>query len=188
MDVREAIDRAEVNSVSCLAGIEMQLQNDNYSSEDFALRPACPGDEGFLYELYCGTRIEEISAWGWNAAQQEAFLRLQFNAQRQHYDLTYEGADHNLILLGDKPIGRILVFESEREYVLVDIALLRERRCGGIGTSVIQALLGRAKQTGRAVHLHVERNNRARRLYERLGFEIVGDTGVYFKMEWQPEF
>jgi len=165
----------------------MTAQNENHEVAGVVLRPVTPDDEGFLYELYCDTRIEEIAPWGWNAAQQEAFFRLQFNAQRQHYDLTYEGADHKLILVDDNPIGRILVFEAADHYVLVDIALLRELRGSGIGTSLIQTLLGRAKQTGKAVHLHVERNNRARRLYERLGFEIAGDTGVYFNMEWQPE-
>jgi hypothetical protein len=28
--------------------------------------------------------------------------------------------------------------------------------------------------------------NRARRLYERLGFSIVGDEGVYWALEWTP--
>lgn len=151
------------------------------------LRTTNPGDESFLYDLYCSTRNEEIAAWGWDASQQEAFLRLQFNAQRQHYDLSYEGADHKIILLDDQPVGRILVFDCEREYVLVDIALLPQLRGNGIGTQLIQTLLDEAGHSGKPVVLHVEKHNRARRLYERLGFETVGDTGVYFKMEWRPE-
>ncbi len=34
--------------------------------------------------------------------------------------------------------------------------------------------------------MHVERNNRARRLYERLGFRAVeGGDGVYDRLEWR---
>ena len=151
------------------------------------LRTANPDDEAFLHELYCSTRSEEISGWGWDASQQQAFLRLQFIAQRQHYEMAYEGADHKIVLLEDRPAGRILVFRSEQEYVLVDIALLPDQRGGGIGTALILKLLDEAKHAGKGVSLHVEKHNRARKLYQRLGFETVGDSGVYFKMEWRPD-
>jgi len=150
------------------------------------LRTANSDDEAFLYELYCSTRNEEMAAWGWDASQQQAFLRLQFSAQRQHYEIAYEGADHKILLLEDRPAGRILVFRSEHEFVLVDIALLPDQRGSGIGTALILELLDEAKQAGKVVSLHVEKHNRARRLYERLGFETIEDTGVYFQMEWRP--
>jgi ribosomal protein S18 acetylase RimI-like enzyme len=35
---------------------------------------------------------------------------------------------------------------------------------------------------GRAIMLHVEKQSRAVRLYERLGFVICGDVGMYFAM------
>lgn len=150
------------------------------------LRPALPDDEAFLYELYCTTRAEEIAAWGWNPSQQEMFLRLQFTAQRQHYGLAYEGAEHAIIVVNTRPAGRILVFRSELELVLVDIALLPDQRCSGIGTALIQDLLDEGKRGGKPVSLHVATHNRARRLYDRLGFETIEDTGMYFKMEWRP--
>jgi ribosomal protein S18 acetylase RimI-like enzyme len=33
--------------------------------------------------------------------------------------------------------------------------------------------------------LHVESRNRARSLYERLGFTIVCEDGIYIEMRWQ---
>ena len=36
----------------------------------------------------------------------------------------------------------------------------------------------------KAVRIHVERNNPALHLYERLGFRQIGDTGVYLLLEW----
>jgi ribosomal protein S18 acetylase RimI-like enzyme len=152
----------------------------------FALRPACAGDEAFLFELYCTTRNEEIAAWGLDSSQQEILLRMQFNAQRQHYELAYEAQEHSIIMVGNRPTGRIMVFRSEHEFVLVDIALLPDARSMGIGTALIVKLLTEAEQAGKPVSLHVEKDNRARSLYERLGFEIREDTGIYFKMEWRP--
>ena len=153
----------------------------------FDLRPACADDEAFLFELYCTTRNEEIAAWGLDSSQQEILLRMQFNAQRQHYELAYEATEHSIILAENRPTGRIMVFRSEHEFVLVDIALLPDARGRGIGTALIADLLTEAERAGKPVSLHVAKDNRARRLYERLGFEICEDTGMYFKMELLPE-
>lgn len=121
------------------------------------------------------------------STQQEMLLRMQFNAQRQHYELAYEALEHSIILVGNRPRGRIMVFRSEREFVLVDVALLPDARGMGIGTALIADLLTEAERAGKPVSLHVAKDNRARRLYERLGFEIREDTGMYFKMESRPQ-
>lgn len=149
------------------------------------MREACDGDEPFLYDLYASTRAEEMAAWGLEAAQQEMFLELQFSAQRRHYEMAYAEADHRVVLFDGKPAGRLLVFRSELEIILVDIALLPEHRNRGIGAALIDELLGEAERSSKPVRLHVVKENRARRLYERLGFEIIQDLGIHFKMEWR---
>lgn len=151
------------------------------------LRLASQDDEPFLYALYCSTRMKEMAAWGLDESQQKTFLELQFTARERHYDIAFSGADHRIILCDARPAGRMLVYRSEREIRLVDIALLPEHRSGGIGASLIQALLDEAKSTGKSVTLHVDKSNRAAHLYERLGFSVIGDTGGSFKMEWQPD-
>lgn len=151
------------------------------------LRLATPKDEQFLYELYCSTRAEEMAAWGLDQAQQKVFLELQFKARQRHYDIAFSGAEHKIILCDDRPIGRILVYRSEHEIRLVDIALLTEHRSKGVGASLIEALLEESRTTGKSVTLHVDKISRAARLYERLGFSVTGDTGGSFKMEWQSE-
>lgn len=160
--------------------------SDYCKPDSLAWRPAVADDDAFLYKLYCTTRLAEMAGWGWNEAQQETFLRMQFTAQRHHYEIAYPGAAHTILLFDDQPAGRLLVFRSKLENVLVDIALLPEKRGIGIGTALILELLEEANKAGKPVRLHVERHNRARGLYERLGFEIIEDTGIYFKMEWRP--
>jgi ribosomal protein S18 acetylase RimI-like enzyme len=152
-----------------------------------SLRDAQPEDESFLYELHASTREQEMSALGWDAAQREMFLKLQFNAQRQHYEIAYPNAEHKIIVFGDRPAGRILVFRSEREIVLVDIALLPMHRGSGAGTALIKSLIDEAAAKHLPVRLHVEKHNSAFRLYQRLGFSVIGDTGVYYEMERLPE-
>jgi ribosomal protein S18 acetylase RimI-like enzyme len=151
------------------------------------LRSALPDDEDFLYQLYCTTRSEEIGAWGLEPAQQEMLLKLQFTAQRRHYDIAFPGAEHRIILRDGCLAGRILVFRSKHEIRLVDIALLKENRGAGVGASLMRGLIAEAQAAGKPVVLHVEKQNRAARLYERLGFTTTGDTGGHYRMEWRPD-
>ncbi len=59
------------------------------------------------------------------------------------------------------------------------MAVVPGRRGQGIGAALLAAVLDRARQRGdRAVSLSVEDgNDTARRLYERLGFRVVGRVG-----------
>jgi ribosomal protein S18 acetylase RimI-like enzyme len=149
------------------------------------LRSAGLADEAFLYELYAGTRAEEMAAWGWGAAQQRAFLDLQFRGRQAHY-AEYPNPDHKIIVEDGRPVGRLFLSRPRDEIRLVDIALLPEVRGRGIGTALIQGLFEEALSARKVVRLHVEKFNRAQQLYLRLGFRIVGDAPSHYFMEWNP--
>lgn len=149
-------------------------------------RPELPEDEPFLSKLYATTREVEMALTGWDTAQQEAFLRMQFQFQTTHYRNYYGDASFQIILLHDEPIGRIYVHYGPAEIRLMDIALLPQNRGSGIGRSVIDNLLAEAVLLDKRVTLHVERFNRALHLYERLGFRPIEDQGVNLFMEWRP--
>jgi ribosomal protein S18 acetylase RimI-like enzyme len=51
---------------------------------------------------------------------------------------------------------------------------------------LLKRILDEAGAAGKAVRIHVERNNPAMRLYERLGFQPVEEHGIYWLMEWKP--
>lgn len=120
----------------------------------------------------------------WDAAQKDIFLRSQFHAQRVHYEKYFPQAAHDIILWGDRPAGRLYVDRTGEAIHIVDIALLSEYRRAGVGTALLSDLLREARDSGKVVRIHVEKQNPALRLYERLGFQIQNDTGVYFLMEW----
>ncbi len=148
-----------------------------------SLRPYRTDDQNFLFKLYAATLQQEISAWGWSSAQQEAFLRMQFNAQQQSYGMTYADADHQIVVFDDNPIGRILVLRKPEAALLVDIALLPEYRGRGIGGGLVRELIEQCNKSKVAVRLQVLRTNPAQRLYERLGFRKTGEDELYFQME-----
>jgi len=62
-----------------------------------SLRTYSHGDQGFLFKLYYSTRMDELAPLGWPAAQQEAFLRMQFTAQQRWYESAYGQSEHQIV-------------------------------------------------------------------------------------------
>ncbi|HEX9373567.1 MAG TPA: GNAT family N-acetyltransferase [Roseiflexaceae bacterium] len=151
-----------------------------------SFRPICADDEPFLRHVYASTRLEELAPLGWSVEQQAAFLNQQFDAQHHHYQQYYTDAEFLMILLDERPIGRLYVARWPTQIALIDIALLPEYRSAGIGSRLLRALLDEAAAAGKPLRIHVEKFNPALRLYQRLGFYPIEDKGVYWYMEWSP--
>ena len=151
-----------------------------------SLRTIVPGDQEFLFTVYSSTREEELARVDWNAAQKESFLRMQFEAQSKSYAENYPGAEFQMILLDGEPVGRLYVDRRADEIRIVDIALLPEARGRGIGSALLNQILDQARAAGLPISIHVERMNPALHLYQRLGFRLLEDKGVYLLMEWTP--
>jgi ribosomal protein S18 acetylase RimI-like enzyme len=165
------------------------------------LRAFRDDDLEFLCELYASTRADEMALLiDWSQEQKQTFLRQQFDAQHGYYQQQYPAARYDVIELEGQRIGRLYVAElgageraeaSEQpgqraELRLMDIALLPEHRNRGMGEALVRELLDEAAAAGRLVSLHVEENNPARRLYQRLGFRDVADVSFYKLMHWEP--
>jgi ribosomal protein S18 acetylase RimI-like enzyme len=147
---------------------------------------ALAGDEEFLFSVYAGTRVEEMDLVDWNAAQKQAFLHMQFRAQDHFYKENYPGAEYQVILLDGQPVGRLYLHRRSDEIRIMDITLLPEFRGRGIGTALLRNILEEAVKKCLPVTIHVERFNPALHLYERLGFCLAEDKGVYYFMKWSP--
>lgn len=150
-------------------------------------RPVTESDRTFLLQLYSSTRTAELSLTGWTAGQQQIFLQQQFTAQHTYYRENFPQASFMLILKDEKPVGRLYTDRRSDEIRLIDIALLPEYRGAGLGTMLLKDLCNEAQRAGKPLRMHVEKFNPALRLYQRLGFSHIADTGVYFLMEWAPE-
>lgn len=151
--------------------------------QSISFRPICADDMPFLYRLYASTRETELSIVPWSPQEKEDFLRMQFHAQHVYYQEHYADARFEVILCDEQPAGRLYVQRRNDEIRVVDIALLPEFQRHGIGGKIMRDLIDEAHASGIPVRIHVEQNNPAMRLYERLGFEKISETGVYFLME-----
>src|SRR5215472_18423508 len=152
-----------------------------------SLRPGEPGDQEFLFKLYASTRQAEIEALAWNPAQQEAFLRMQFNAQRRWYAMAYPAAAEQIVEVDGQPAGRLMVAKGEGAVAtLVDISLLLEHRGCGIGGGLLRELLDQCRHDQTSLRLQVLKTNPAARLYDRLGFRKVDEDDLYLHMENKP--
>jgi ribosomal protein S18 acetylase RimI-like enzyme len=112
------------------------------------------------------------------------FLDMQFRAQHAHYQQHYPQADWLVTMRGGEDVGRLYIERWPSQHCIIDIALLPAHRGRGLGSALLRDLLDEAATAGKAVSIHVEKNNPAMRLYHRLGFTTEADKGVYDLMRW----
>ncbi len=141
-------------------------------------------DLPFLVVVYASTRTEELAVTPWTDAEKVAFLQMQFQAQHAHYQQYYPEADWLVTMRGGEDIGRLYIERWPSEHCIIDIAFLPDHRGKGLGEALLRDLLDEAAAAGKAVSIHVEKYNRAMRLYRRLGFTTEEDKGVYDLMRW----
>jgi ribosomal protein S18 acetylase RimI-like enzyme len=152
----------------------------------YRLRPMREEDMPFLRRVYASTRREELAQTGWNPEQTAVFLQFQFDAQHDHYTKHYPDASFDVIEVGGEQAGRLYVSRTAETIRIIDIALLDEFRNRGLGATILQEILRESNCSKVPVSIHVEQDNPARRLYERLGFSAIGQTGIYYLMERPP--
>jgi GNAT superfamily N-acetyltransferase len=150
-------------------------------------RVSTDADVALLAAIYASTRLEEVASTGWTEEMQQQFLAHQADAQHRHYQRHYPDAEWLVIERGGEAIGRLYLEQWSNEIRLIDIALLPHARGGGIGGAILADLMDMSRAAGKALSIHVERNNPAMRLYLRLGFARIDEHGIYDLMEWRPD-
>lgn len=170
-----------------VAGPALAL-GDALRARGVALRSETEADQDFLCRLYVSVRWEELLPLAdWSDLQKLDFLSQQFAAQTAHYRNAYGGSEFAIIERHGQPIGRIYLFRGRHDIRIIDISLMPEARGQGLGTLILQAVFAEAVAAGgKTVSIHVEVYNPAQRLYQRLGFTRIGESGPYHLMEWRP--
>jgi ribosomal protein S18 acetylase RimI-like enzyme len=148
-------------------------------------RRIADADLPFLARVYASTRKEELAATSMTEVQKAAFLLLQFRAQHTHYQKHYPQADWLVTMRGGEDIGRLYIERWPSQHRIIDIAFLPEHRGKGAGEALLRDLMDEAAAAGKDVSIHVEKYNPAMRLYQRLGFQVEEDKGVYDLMRWK---
>jgi GNAT superfamily N-acetyltransferase len=153
---------------------------------ELILRSITVDDLPFLCQVYTSIRTEELAQTDWTDEQKAAFLQQQFTAQHEYYRANYPAARFQIVEWQGTPIGRLYVDRWVDQIRIMDIALLPDQRGRGVGTQLLETILSEGRQAGLPVTIHVERFNPALRWYERLGFRVVEDKGVYYFLKWTP--
>ncbi|HKD80128.1 MAG TPA: GNAT family N-acetyltransferase [Candidatus Angelobacter sp.] len=148
------------------------------------MRTAVPADDDFILSLYASTRAEEMQRVPWTTEQKQAFVQMQFAAQKQHYAANYPQASHDVICVNEAAVGRIYLDRGAEVFHILDITVSPPYRNQGIGGALLRRLLEEAGQSGKAVTIYVETFNPSMRLFARLGFEKAQEKDFLVLMTW----
>jgi ribosomal protein S18 acetylase RimI-like enzyme len=152
-----------------------------------AVRPALPQDEIFLYDLYSAIRGPEFAQASLTPTQRDYLIRMQFRGQLSTYTQLFPNSCYHIVLLDSKPIGRLWVAQTEREFHLVDIAVHPGVQSKGIGTALVQRLQQEATRARLPIVCSVSRfNPGSLRFHKRLGFQLVREDMMNSFLEWRP--
>ncbi|HEV2128036.1 MAG TPA: GNAT family N-acetyltransferase [Thermomicrobiales bacterium] len=139
------------------------------------LEPAMPGDFDILFDIHrraMGLYVEAI--WGWDDGDQRRRFRGALKPGVQ------------AVVVDGAIVGMLDVRRGDDEVFIGNIELAPEMQGRGIGSAIIRSVLAEAQGHGVPVRLHVFKiNSRARRLYDSLGFSVVGETELHYEMLWR---
>jgi len=139
------------------------------------LRPADDQDRELLWLIQCQSLRPAVEAtWGWYEA-----------LQRRHFEEHYHDCVRQIIRVDGADAGMVAVEVRPDHVFLRNIALLPQFQARGVGTSVVRDVMHQASRLGLPLRLQVLKANRARRLYERLGFREVAETPTHFQMMFE---
>jgi ribosomal protein S18 acetylase RimI-like enzyme len=157
--------------------------------EQVKLRAAGPGDEPFLRKM-----MYEAAAWNPDWPREEVIEALSNPVLARYVDGWRRPGDAGVmaeregeaigaawyrLFTADTP-GYGFVDERTPELGLAVVPLYRRL---GVGTSLLDALIERAREDGYpALSLSVAPSNRSRLMYERAGFVKVGELGESWTM------
>lgn len=136
--------------------------------------PATSADQAFLFEVYASTR----------GADRVEALGTQYQERAAHYRRRCPQAEECILLWRGARAGTAIICRRPQEIRLMDLAVLPAYRNLGMGTELLRKLQAEAASTHKSLGLQVARTNRARCLYERLGFAIIGETPNHVSMVW----
>jgi len=157
------------------------------------LRPATPDDADLQFQLFVHARRTDLTVPGWTAAQQEAFLQMQYRLRTHGYRTQYPGSVTYIALLQGVPVAELIVDRGPGTIRVVDVTVLPvyhvdgvPHPTAGIGRLLIAGVIAESKQTSKPILAQVVKLNRALALWRRMGFVVIGDDGVHLTVEWRP--
>lgn len=153
---------------------------------EVTLRPVQPADEEFLLRVYASTRSAELALVPWTPEQKTVFVRMQFEAQRKHYQARYPRSEYSVIAHQGRDVGRLWRVSEPDGIHILDLTLLPECRGAGIGAALLRRLQREAAGSGLGLFIYVESAGPALPVFEHLGFRREKEEGIQWLLHWMP--
>lgn len=143
--------------------------------EKLELIKAQESDKDFLFKLRKATMVEHLEKMGIFLSDEEHLSRINFQ-----FDSAY------ILLKSNQKAGVLKYIETEHSIEILQIQVLPKYQSYGIGKSVIKDLIETVKTSDKNIILKVLKENPARYLYERIGFNTVDEDKYEFHMQLVP--
>lgn len=114
----------------------------------------------------------------------EELLVWHDDRQKSVVEQNIASGQSSIIVMNNQDIGWMHVQEDPVAIELGQLYIVPDLQNCGIGTTIVRRLQSRAKVKDKALTLNVMRNNKARHLYERLGFVQTGESPFKLEMVW----
>jgi ribosomal protein S18 acetylase RimI-like enzyme len=147
------------------------------------LRPVQDSDGEFLLKVYGSTREQELAQVPWTAEQKQQFVRMQWEAQKNHYAAQHPHAIHEIISVENTDAGRLYLDRTGEKFHILDITLMPKHRNRGAGSFLLRQIMAEAKEAGKPVSIYVETFNPSLRLFQRLGFTPIQQEGFHLLLQ-----
>lgn len=143
-------------------------------------------DAAFLFALFASTKAAEMALMPLDDNGKTFLLRMQFRSMTATYRQQFPDARFEIVELDGMPIGRLVTDVQADCVYYVDIALLPERRGGGIATALMTAVLDEPRRLGLPGRVKVMSTNVASlRLCQRLGMTLRANIPPLVELEWR---
>ena len=137
----------------------------------YALRGIRVEDYSFVYKLHCETLDGYVEK---HAKYDEDEVKKQLFEERLYPDKL------KIIVVDGRDVGFLAVTEVENGLIVDRIAITRGEQGKGIGTSVMQDILDRARARSVPVTLYVMKTDKDRHHFSELGFTPYGEDDHHY--------
>ena len=139
----------------------------------YGIRCVTENDYDFIYRVKKEAYQKYVEKYygSWDEEQQKEYFKTFIE--------TYKDGAY-IIYLNGSDIGFYNEVVVEDKYEIGNICIVPEYQNKGLGTAIIKELL--EKNADKSVTLQYFKSNPVGRLYERLGFKIIGETEYHYQM------
>lgn len=136
-----------------------------------------PKDRAFVEQVYFETQrwlIERLFGWRGD------------DVERAKFDEFYDEQHTQIVQIDGEDAGWLTVLRESDRIEVDSIYLAPEKQGAGLGTHLMEQIIAEAEVVEKRVTLSTAKINPARRLYERLGFELVNESEFKVYMQRSP--